>query len=272
MTPITLPAAPKAPDPPAPGDCSTSSVRSRGRPGIPNPGSTPSPSWVVAFVIFHGKRHPLELDHSAIGQFLDHVVQTRRNPLSALEGARTALTVLYQNLLGRDLGPLPQPRPPRLLDQVRQVVLPLGHYSLQTEKSYVHWATRFIVFHGKRHPRDMRAPEVEQFLTLSRHGYSTCVGQYAKPGTQRPGLSLWPCARHRSRPVRRRASAARQAPASRARAGGGRARSCLHRGRGRSVSSHGPVAVRGRVAVNASGAGSLWGLPPRAPTDPYVPN
>jgi integron integrase len=74
------------------------------------------------------------------------------------------LRLLYEEVLGLRVGELPQPRPPRLLDQLRQV-LRLGHYSQQTEKCYVQWATRFIHFHGKRHPRDMRAAEVEQFLT-----------------------------------------------------------------------------------------------------------
>jgi integron integrase len=51
-----------------------------------------------------------------------------------------------------------------LLDQVRQV-LRVRHYALTTEECYVEWITRFILFHGKRHPRDMGAVEVEQFLT-----------------------------------------------------------------------------------------------------------
>lgn len=39
------------------------------------------------------------------------------------------------------------------------------HYSLSTERTYVHWVKRFIFFHGKRHPADMGAPEVEAFLS-----------------------------------------------------------------------------------------------------------
>ncbi len=39
------------------------------------------------------------------------------------------------------------------------------HYSLRTEETYVHWIKRFILFHGKRHPRNMGAPEVEAFLS-----------------------------------------------------------------------------------------------------------
>lgn len=53
---------------------------------------------------------------------------------------------------------------PRLLDQVRERCR-TKHYSLRTEQAYTHWIRRFILFHGKRHPRDMGAPEVEAFLT-----------------------------------------------------------------------------------------------------------
>ena len=54
--------------------------------------------------------------------------------------------------------------PPKLLDQVRDRVRRLG-YAKRTELSYVHWAKRYILFHGKRHPRDMGKQEVEAFLT-----------------------------------------------------------------------------------------------------------
>ena len=39
------------------------------------------------------------------------------------------------------------------------------HYSRRTEKAYVGWTRRFILFHGKRHPEDMGADEVATFLT-----------------------------------------------------------------------------------------------------------
>ena len=39
------------------------------------------------------------------------------------------------------------------------------HYSIRTETAYVDWARRFILFHGKRHPLEMGAAEVEAFLT-----------------------------------------------------------------------------------------------------------
>lgn len=52
----------------------------------------------------------------------------------------------------------------KLLDQVR-TILREKHYSIHTEHSYVNWIKRFILFHHKRHPRDMAAPEIETFLT-----------------------------------------------------------------------------------------------------------
>jgi integron integrase len=53
---------------------------------------------------------------------------------------------------------------PKLLDQVRDRIR-RKHYSLRTESAYIHWIRRFIYFHGKRHPRELGAHEVERFLT-----------------------------------------------------------------------------------------------------------
>jgi integron integrase len=53
---------------------------------------------------------------------------------------------------------------PRLLDRVREA-LRVRHYSLRTEEAYLHWVRRFILFHGKRHPGEMGAAEVEKFLS-----------------------------------------------------------------------------------------------------------
>ena len=41
----------------------------------------------------------------------------------------------------------------------------LRHFSIRTEESYVDWIKRFILFNGKKHPRDMGEPEVGRFLT-----------------------------------------------------------------------------------------------------------
>ena len=53
---------------------------------------------------------------------------------------------------------------PKLLDRMRDH-LRTRHYSIRTETAYVDWARRFILFHGKRHPLEMGAAEVEAFLT-----------------------------------------------------------------------------------------------------------
>jgi hypothetical protein len=53
---------------------------------------------------------------------------------------------------------------PKLLDQMREV-LRVRHYSRETEECYVDWVKRYILFHEKRHPAAMGAPEVTRFLT-----------------------------------------------------------------------------------------------------------
>jgi integron integrase len=61
-------------------------------------------------------------------------------------------------------------KPKKLLEQVRDV-LRLKHYSLRTERSYCDWIERFIRFHHLRHPNEMAAPEISEFLThLARIG------------------------------------------------------------------------------------------------------
>jgi integron integrase len=41
----------------------------------------------------------------------------------------------------------------------------LRHYSRSTEQAYAQWVRRFVLFHGKRHPRELGAADVERFLT-----------------------------------------------------------------------------------------------------------
>ena len=56
-------------------------------------------------------------------------------------------------------------KPPRkLLDQVSDAIR-VKHYSLRTEKTYVDWIRRYILFHKKRHPKDMGAEEIQAFIT-----------------------------------------------------------------------------------------------------------
>jgi integron integrase len=61
-------------------------------------------------------------------------------------------------------GDTPAVQPPKLLEQLRDRIR-VKHYSIRTETQYVQWVRRFILFHDKKHPRDMGAPEVEAFLT-----------------------------------------------------------------------------------------------------------
>ena len=57
----------------------------------------------------------------------------------------------------------------RLLDQVRDAIR-VRHLRIRTEDAYVDWIRRFILFHKKRHPRDMGKAEITRFLTwLATH-------------------------------------------------------------------------------------------------------
>ena len=55
-------------------------------------------------------------------------------------------------------------KPPKLLDQVREKIR-VKHYSYRTEQAYVQWVKRFILFHNKKHPKDMGEKEITQFLS-----------------------------------------------------------------------------------------------------------
>src|SRR5712691_668767 len=85
------------------------------------------------------------------------------------------------SLAVRETGPA-GPAQPRLLDRVRQAIS-ARHYSRRTEKAYAHWIKRYIFFHGKRHPMEMGAAEVAQFLT------SLAVEAKVAASTQNQALS-----------------------------------------------------------------------------------
>jgi integrase len=53
---------------------------------------------------------------------------------------------------------------PRLLDRVRAEIR-VRHMALSTERQYVNWIRRYILFHNKRHPAEMSKAEVSAFLT-----------------------------------------------------------------------------------------------------------
>ena len=69
----------------------------------------------------------------------------------------------------------------KLLIQVKNQ-LRVHHYAMKTEKSYVQWIKRFILFHKRRHPSEMGKPEVEAFLTW------LAVDRKVAPSTQNQAL------------------------------------------------------------------------------------
>ena len=81
----------------------------------------------------------------------------------------------------RETAPAAAPKP-RLLDRVREAIR-TRHYSRRTEKTYVAWIRRYIFFHGKRHPADMGAAEIKQFLS------SLAVQDNVAASTQNQALS-----------------------------------------------------------------------------------
>ena len=89
----------------------------------------------------------------------------RRGPLSAVREATPT-----------------EPSKPRLLDRVR-AALRLRHYSRRTEEAYVAWSRRYILFHGKRHPAEMGAPELTRFLS------SLAIDGHVAASTQNQALS-----------------------------------------------------------------------------------
>lgn len=76
----------------------------------------------------------------------------------------------------------PDPRSPKLLDRVR-LAIRARHYSRRTSEAYVPWIRRYILFHGKRHPDQMGAPEMAAFLS------SLATREQVSASTQNQALS-----------------------------------------------------------------------------------
>lgn len=51
----------------------------------------------------------------------------------------------------------------KLLAKVR-TELRTKHYSVRTEQTYINWIYRYIVFHGKKHPKDLGTAEIRAFI------------------------------------------------------------------------------------------------------------
>ena len=97
----------------------------------------------------------------------------RRSPTGVVLSSTVAPS--WTSMAACEGGPLPRlafiaeappayERQPRLLDRVRAAIR-ARHYSRRTENAYVAWVPRYVLFHGRRHPREMGAPEVSRFLS-----------------------------------------------------------------------------------------------------------
>jgi integron integrase len=74
------------------------------------------------------------------------------------------------------------PRGPKLLDRVRLTARAV-HLAPSTERAYVSWIRRYILFHGKQHPLSLREPAVNEFLT------SLAVERHVAASTQNQALA-----------------------------------------------------------------------------------
>lgn len=70
----------------------------------------------------------------------------------------------------------------RLLERVRHAVRTRG-YSPRTEKAYVGWTRRFVIFHQRRHPIAMGAGEIRAFVT------HLAIDRRVSPATQNQALA-----------------------------------------------------------------------------------
>jgi integron integrase len=81
---------------------------------------------------------------------------------------------------------LPPPKPPgqgkKLLEILRDQIR-LKQYSPRTEKTYIQWVREYILFHDKRHPKELGVPEINRFIT------HLVVDRKASASTQNQALS-----------------------------------------------------------------------------------
>jgi integron integrase len=80
------------------------------------------------------------------------------------------------------LGLFPDRSAPRLYDRIIEV-LRVRHYARRTEEAYLHWIGRFILFHDRRHPRQLAEDDVNRFLT------HLAVQEHVAASTQNQALS-----------------------------------------------------------------------------------
>ena len=146
------------------------------------------------------------------------------------------------------------------LQSVREALV-LRHYSARTVETYIAWVRRFVLFHGRRHPRSLGANEVPRILVGPRQpGRRQCA--HAEPGAR--GLTLPLCGSAPAAPGLSRASRSCEAPcppAGRDDSIGGR---CAARATRRGLEVDGLAAVRLRSATarmrqsSGQGRGFRW--------------
>jgi integrase len=81
-----------------------------------------------------------------------------------------------------DIRPAVPQEPVRFMDQLRRRMRDSG-YAWKTEKTYIHWIRRFIIFHNKKHPQTLSATHVEQYLSYLGNE------RQCSPATQRIALN-----------------------------------------------------------------------------------
>jgi hypothetical protein len=72
------------------------------------------------------------------------------------------------------------PKPKKLLDQVGEA-LRTKHYSYRTEQTYKDWIKRYILFHGKRHPKELGVEEIRAFIAHLAAERKVAVSTHTAP-------------------------------------------------------------------------------------------
>src|ERR1700730_18918666 len=75
--------------------------------------------WARHFILFHNKRHPLEMGEEEVGRFLQHLALNKGVAASTQNQALNALVFLYSNVLNKPLGKLPKLRHVKVVDLVQ---------------------------------------------------------------------------------------------------------------------------------------------------------
>jgi hypothetical protein len=68
----------------------------------------------------------------------------------------------------------------KLLDQYRDAMR-VRHYSYRTEVTYISWVRQFILYHKKRHPREMGVDEINTFITYLANEKTVAASTHTVP-------------------------------------------------------------------------------------------